>query len=552
MIANRIWQHHFGRGIVRSPNNFGALGTPPTHPELLDWLACELIAKGWRLKPLHRLIMLFRRLSRCRRSRMRRRSAADPTNDLFSHFDMRRLSAEEVRDSILAVAGTLSLKMYGPGVYPEISAEVMAGQSVPGAGWGKSSNEDQARRSVYVHVKRSLILPILETFDLAETDRSSPVRFVTTQPTQALGMLNGSFMNRQARAFASRLKREAGDDKSKQVELALHLATGRKPTDETEIKRGRADLGLLERDGTASPELALEILLPDDAQSQRIPLPRLKRESSRDQFGPGSRPSLQNHGPPLGDPQMPRHPHDPHGPSGRSVDAPGASSCGRPAARSLGLALAGLLGGMASRSAADARQAKPPFANPLAPKKPMIPAKAKSVIFLFMYGGPSHVDTFDYKPKLYDLDGQTIAVKTKGRGGSKNEGRVVGPKWKFKQYGQSGQWVSELFPNLATCVDELAFVKSMTADSPIHGSAMLQMNSGKILSGSPCLGSWINYGLGSVNENLPGFVVMLDPTGGPISGSKNWSSGYMPASYQGTMLRSQGAPVLDLKSARRA
>ncbi len=87
----------------------------------------------------------------------------------------------------------------------------------------------------------------------------------------------------------------------------------------------------------------------------------------------------------------------------------------------------------------------------------------------------------------------------------------------------------------------------MTADSPIHGSAMLQMNTGKILSGSPCLGSWVNYGLGSVNENLPGFVVMLDPTGGPISGSKNWSSGYMPATYQGTILRSAGAPVLDLK-----
>ena len=164
-----------------------------------------------------------------------------------------------------------------------------------------------------------------------------------------------------------------------------------------------------------------------------------------------------------------------------------------------------------------------------------------------MYGGPSHVDTFDYKPKLYELDGKTIPVKTFGRGGKKNEGRVVGPKWKFQQYGQCGKWVSDLFPHLATCVDDIAFLHSMTADSPIHGSAMLQMNTGKILSGSPCLGSWVNYGLGSVNENLPGFVVMLDPTGGPISGAKNWSSGYMPATYQGTMLRSAGEPILDLK-----
>ncbi len=186
------------------------------------------------------------------------------------------------------------------------------------------------------------------------------------------------------------------------------------------------------------------------------------------------------------------------------------------------------------------------YVNPLAPKPPHFAAPAKSVIFLFMYGGPSHVDTFDYKPKLYELDGQTIPVKTKGRGGEKNEGRVVGPKWSMKQYGQSGQWVSELFPHLATCVDDIAFIKSMTADSPIHGSAMLQMNSGKILSGAPALGSWVNYGLGSVNENLPGFVVMLDPTGGPISGAKNWSSGYMPATYQGVIMRSQGAPIIDL------
>ncbi len=213
-----------------------------------------------------------------------------------------------------------------------------------------------------------------------------------------------------------------------------------------------------------------------------------------------------------------------------------------------GLALTGLLSlDNFFASSAHAAEGATKFGNPLAPKRPPLPAKAKSVIFLFMYGGPSHVDTFDYKPQLYPLDGKTISVKTFGRGGHKNQGRVVGPKWKFKQYGQCGKWISDLFPHLATCVDDIAFLHSMTADSPIHGSAMLQMNTGKILSGSPCLGSWVNYGLGSVNENLPGFVVMLDPTGGPISGAKNWSSGYMPASYQGTILRSAGAPVLDLQ-----
>lgn len=184
--------------------------------------------------------------------------------------------------------------------------------------------------------------------------------------------------------------------------------------------------------------------------------------------------------------------------------------------------------------------------NPLAPKEPHFAPKAKNIIFFYCYGGPSHIDTFDYKPGMYGMDGKTVDVKTFGRGGHKNQGRIVEPRWKFKQYGECGKWVSDLFPSLATCVDDIAFLHSMTADSPIHGSAMLMMNSGRILSGHPCLGSWVNYGLGSVNQDLPGFVVMLDPRGGPISGSKNWSSGYMPATYQATVMRSQGDPILDL------
>jgi hypothetical protein len=212
-----------------------------------------------------------------------------------------------------------------------------------------------------------------------------------------------------------------------------------------------------------------------------------------------------------------------------------------------GTALAGLMAMEGARVQAASASKTAPDANPMAPRRPHHPAKAKSVIFLFMYGGPSHIDTFDYKPKLNALDGKTIAVKTFGRGGKRNEGRVVGTKWDFKRYGQSGKWVSDLFPHIGGCVDDIAFLHSLTADSPIHGSAMLQMNTGKILSGSPCLGSWVNYGLGTASENLPGFAVMLDPIGGPISGAKNWASGYMPATYQGTVLRSAGDPILDLQ-----
>ncbi len=211
-----------------------------------------------------------------------------------------------------------------------------------------------------------------------------------------------------------------------------------------------------------------------------------------------------------------------------------------------GLAMAGMLD-RKFLAAQDTMADGTDWVNPLAAKKPHFAPKAKSVIFLFMYGGPSHIDTFDYKPAMYGMDGKTIDVKTFGRGGHKNKGRIVEPRWKFKQYGECGKHVSSLFPNVGELVDDIAFVHSMTADSPIHGSAMLQMNSGRIQSGAPCLGSWVNYGLGSENENLPGFVVMLDDKGGPISGPKNWTSGFMPATYQGVVVRSQGTPILDLK-----
>jgi hypothetical protein len=215
-----------------------------------------------------------------------------------------------------------------------------------------------------------------------------------------------------------------------------------------------------------------------------------------------------------------------------------------------GAALTGMLStdGFFERTASGAEQSSGArgFVNPMAPKKPHFDAPATNVIFLFMYGGPSHMDTFDYKPKLYPLDGKTIPVKTFGRGGHRNEGRVVGPKWQFKPYGQCGKMVSDLFPHLGECVDDMAFIHSMYAESPIHGSAMLMMNSGRILSGHPSLGSWVTYGLGSVNENFPGYVVMLDKTGGPISGAKNWSSGYMPAAYQGTVIRAGEVPIHNL------
>jgi hypothetical protein len=228
VIANRLWQYHFGRGIVPTSSDFGKLGEMPTHPELLDWLASEL-ARDWKLKRMHRLIMLssaYRMSSKGSPVGL----AKDPDNTLFWRFNMRRLTAEEVRDSMLAVGGTLSRRMAGPGIFPTIPRAVLAGSSMPRAAWGKSPPSEQVRRSVYVHVKRSLIVPILEAHDLADTDSSCAVRYTTTVPTQALAMLNGDFTNEQAAELAGRLAATKPGDLNAQVKYAIRLTTGRTPT----------------------------------------------------------------------------------------------------------------------------------------------------------------------------------------------------------------------------------------------------------------------------------------------------------------------------------
>jgi len=257
VLANRLWQYHFGRGIVASSNNFGLAGQKPTHPQLLDWLATELVEGGWTLKRMHRQIMLsstYRMSSRGNKQAL----AADPTNQLFWRFNMRRLSAEEIRDSVLAVNGALNRKkMFGPSIYTVIPREILQGQSQPGANWGRSSPEDRNRRSIYVHVKRSLVVPMFETFDAPDLDNSCPVRFTTTQPTQSLALLNSEFSQREAAVFAELLRKRAGNDTSAQVALGLKRSLQRTPT-AAEVRRGVSLIQSLQTRDKASPEVALK------------------------------------------------------------------------------------------------------------------------------------------------------------------------------------------------------------------------------------------------------------------------------------------------------
>jgi hypothetical protein len=185
--------------------------------------------------------------------------------------------------------------------------------------------------------------------------------------------------------------------------------------------------------------------------------------------------------------------------------------------------------------------------NPLAPKSQHFSMPAKNVIFLMMNGGPSHIDTFDYKPALEKYAGQSLPADKKFTNSGGRKMGFLTPAWRpFRPGGQSGLLISDYFPKVREHADKLALIRSCHTDSHAHGSALVAMNTGSTFIGKPALGSWALYGLGTENHNLPGYVVILDKRGGPISGQPNWSSGYMPATYQGTLFRPVGDPLLDL------
>jgi mono/diheme cytochrome c family protein len=230
VIVNRVWQWHFGQGLVRTPNDFGLIGETPTHPELLDYLAHWFVHEAhWSLKDLHRFIMTSRtyQMSRATNDDY---AAADPDNRLLWRRSYHRLEVEAIRDSMLAVSGRLNRQMFGPPMHPFIPREALLNHADKTTIWPAFDEKTASRRTVYAFIKRSLLVPMLEVLDLCDTTRSFPRRNVTTVPTQALTLYNGDFVNREAAHFAARLQKEAGDDVAKQIELAWRLAFCRMPT----------------------------------------------------------------------------------------------------------------------------------------------------------------------------------------------------------------------------------------------------------------------------------------------------------------------------------
>ncbi len=195
-------------------------------------------------------------------------------------------------------------------------------------------------------------------------------------------------------------------------------------------------------------------------------------------------------------------------------------------------------------------RAQTTLANPLSSRAADLPRRAKHCIFLFMQGGVSQLDSFEYKPVLNKIHGQRLPA-IPGISGEL-EGRLrfphvaIGSPFQFQRHGQCGHWFSELYPHLARHADKLAFVRGIKTDNQNHGPSTLHVTTGSQFPGSPSVGSWVSYGLGTQNQNMPGYIVIQDPRGAPINGAAVWANGYLPATYQGTLLRSVGTPILNL------
>lgn len=229
VVVNRIWQYHFGKGLVRTPSDFGATGDRPTHPELLDFLATEFVKQGWSWKAMHRLILLSNTYRQS--SALNEQFAAkDAENKLLWRMNPQRLTAESIRDSILLVSGKLNREMYGPGIYPRIDPDIINTGSRPR--WPLDAKDDQAtnRRSIYIFIKRSVLLPMIEVFDCPATTVSGPVRAVSTVSPQALALMNNQFVLEQAGFFAERISAEAGSNQQARITRAFQIALGRNPS----------------------------------------------------------------------------------------------------------------------------------------------------------------------------------------------------------------------------------------------------------------------------------------------------------------------------------
>jgi hypothetical protein len=260
VFVNRVWGWHFGQGLVRTPNDFGAQGEPPTHPELLDWLARDFVDQGWNLKRLHRQILLsstYQMQSAITPEAMQ----VDPHNRWLSHFPRRRLEGEAIRDALLACSGTLNSEPFGPPVVPPLSGDELTGLFDSRGKWQVTKDRcEHARRSIYVLVRRTFVYPLFAAFDPPEVMTSCPKRLQTIVPTQALALLNSPVAREQAAVMARRLVTECGTDTTTAIDRAWLLAFSRSPK-ANEAQYAKAFLDTRTRDVSSGEAALAELCL---------------------------------------------------------------------------------------------------------------------------------------------------------------------------------------------------------------------------------------------------------------------------------------------------
>ena len=236
VIVNRLWYRHFGRGIVATPSDFGALGSEPSHPQLLDWLSLKLIEQKWSLKAIHRLICTSATYHQATRVENDDARKKDPDNHLLWRFRARRLGAEAIRDSILTVSGRLNPESYGLPIFPPLPDDIATRVKYDTTKWDTQHGPTGRKRSIYIYQQRTLNMPLLQTFDAPVCDESRPRRRTSVTPLQPLAMYNGNLVATELPFFVKRVIDEAGADASEQIRHAFRLALSRQPTEQELVR----------------------------------------------------------------------------------------------------------------------------------------------------------------------------------------------------------------------------------------------------------------------------------------------------------------------------
>ena len=509
VFVNRLWALFFGAGLSERMDDLGAQGRPPSHPALLDWLALHFQSNGWDVKKTIKTLVTsnaYRQASTARPDL----KAADPYNRLYGRQSRWRLDAEMVRDTALAISGLLDIRRGGRSVKPYQPAGYWAQLNFPQRKWTADQGGKLYRRTLYTYWCRSFLHPSLLAFDAPSREECAVQRSRSNTPQQALTLLNDPIFAEAARVFGERIAREGGDDG---VQWATREALG------TAGQRGRS------RGSSRCLPVAPEPLsrssrsrpsLPGERRSGRRGRARSRRPGRMGARSPApsstSTKPLRASEPPM---STPLHINR------RAFLNAGALSVGATA-----------LSTLLSR---DLRAASP---SPR-PGLPGLRPRAKRVIHLCMAGGPSHLETFDEKPELAKMDGKPMPESlTQGQPIAQLQGKeltCLGPQHPFVTQGASGQRISSVFPHIGKIADDICIVRSLFTEQINHDPAHTFMNTGSQISGRPCMGSWVLYGLGAETDSLPGYVVLTSVGGGqnqPIA-SRQWHAGFLPSRYQG-------------------